>query len=158
MTLGRRITLSRIRLVGRPWNAVSRELQEWLERIGASNDDGLPPGDTEETPSDILVGGTAATGTASTGWSPGDHEHGLATGTPAALGESEAEGTSESAPRLDHVHGRKVGVQEAGVLKGVRKDINFASGATVTDNPGAGSVDVVIASGEDAEFLAWVGL
>lgn len=158
MTLGRRITLARLRLAGRPWNMVARELQEWLERLSASNDDGLPPGDTEETPTTIEVGGTADTGTATTGWSPGDHAHALDTGIPAALGDTEAEGSSGSAPRLDHVHGRKVGVQEAGVLKGVRKDINFASGATVTDNPGAGSVDVVIASGEDAEFLAWVGL
>jgi hypothetical protein len=158
MTLGRRVTLARLRLAGRPWNMVARELQEWLERLSASNDDGLPPGDTEETPTTIEVGGTADIGTATTGWSPGDHAHALTTGIPAALGTTEAEGSSDAAPRLDHVHGRKIGVLQAGVLVAVERDINFVSGAAVVDNPGALRLDVTISGGEDGEFLAWIGL
>jgi hypothetical protein len=55
------------------------------------------------TPTSVLVAATAAEGSA-TSISRSDHQHGIATGTPASIGASNAQGSSTSVPRLDHVH------------------------------------------------------
>ena len=57
-----------------------------------------------DTPSAVLVGATAAPGSASS-LVRSDHQHGVAAGvTPGSVGTANAEGSSSSVARADHVH------------------------------------------------------
>lgn len=71
---------------------------------------------TTGTPTGVLVAATAAEGSAAS-FARSDHQHGIATGTPASVGTANATGSSSSVPRLDHVHDH--GSQTSGSLHAV---------------------------------------
>jgi len=139
----RRILPRKPRLVGRPWNDVARELQEVTDILLDATDNGIPPGFTNTAPTQIMPGDVANAGTQDLGWSAADHRHRIDTGSPAGLGNVTAQGTSTAFPRLDHIHKRDVRVKQAGADVGTRNGLNVVGpGLTVTDNPGADTVDI----------------
>lgn len=99
---GRRVARRRVRLAGRVWNDVAQELQEVLDQILDSNDNGVPPGFYDTTPDAIAAGSTGDPGTESSGWAAADHEHPVNTATPSnPTGSAAAEGSSAYLMRSD---------------------------------------------------------
>lgn len=122
---------------------------------------GLDPLRRGAAPPSVRVGGTASAGTGPE-YMLSNAQLIVPAGVPVAIGTANAEGVAETGVRSDHVHQRNVEVQSGGVLVGIERLINFASGATVTDNPGSNRVDVSIPAGPGAiltEYgvIAWDG-
>jgi hypothetical protein len=66
---------------------------------------------------------------------------------PVATGTANAEGTSTSATRADHVHRTQVTVQENGVDKGARPRLDFKGAVVVADDPIGDKVEISIVGG-----------
>jgi hypothetical protein len=83
VTFGRRVNSVIPRVVGRPFNDVSEELQTWIGEISDGQDNGLPPGFSDTNPTDVSGDSASSPGTEGSGWAAADHEHDLdTTGTP----------------------------------------------------------------------------
>lgn len=99
-------------------------------------------------PADVVLDGTAATGV---GPAPAlfDHVHNLPADAPVDLGSANAEGTSSSVARSDHVHKRSVSVKKGGSAVGSLAGLNFEDGAgisvTVAQDVPNDEVDVTVA-------------
>lgn len=149
MTFSRRVAPNGVRFVGRSPNDYARELQEALEYLLASNDNGLPPGNGTDDPTTITPDATADPGDETDGWAPISHTHAIATATAAGLANASAEGTSTSFSRADHAHKRDVRVKLEGVDIGTRNCLNFLDSSTVnftaTDDAGNDEVEVTAA-------------
>lgn len=122
------------------------DLYNFLLDILHSESDGVPGGVTTTTPSTINAGDTGDIGTESLGWSPGDHEHAVATESATGLANANAEGSSTSLARADHAHKRDVRVAKAGSDVGTRNRLNFADSSqitiTVSDDSGNDEIDI----------------
>jgi hypothetical protein len=104
---GRRFLGSVPRLTGRSWEDASRNLEDFLRRLWDSEADGIPAGWGEEvTPSGVEAGSLGSPGEENTGWAAANHEHPVDTDIPEDVGVKipQAEGTSPSLSRADHVH------------------------------------------------------
>jgi len=144
------------RVVGRPWNDVTRELQAWLEKLIDAVAEGVPGGFSNSNPSTILPDSTGTPGTESSGWVAANHVHAIATDITVALGTAAAEGTSTSFSRSDHVHKRAIETTNSGL---VRRRLNFGTGFTVADDAGNDEIDISLTtSPTDALLLAWVAV
>jgi len=153
VTFERRISQNGLRLVGRAWNDVARELQEILQALLDSNDNGLPAGFGDVTPDTITPDSSGDAGDETKGWAAADHDHPIATDTTAALGSAASEGTSTSFSRADHVHKRAIETTNGGF---VRRRLNFGSGFTVADDAGSDEIDVTLSTTPaDVEVFAW---
>ena len=93
-------------LIGKPWNEVSKPLYEFLRKLWGSEAGGIPPGATEDTPTDIEAGDTGDVGDPESGWAAGDHTHGVSTSTASALepDSTSTEGSGTALARADHTH------------------------------------------------------
>lgn len=160
-------------LAGLDWPRAARLIQDYLRHLkdGFSGD----PFPHQET---HLVGGTDALatpgtpttidagsiGAAGVGPAPAreDHEHGVTTGAPVALGESLAEGSGAALARASHVHPLSIRVAKAGSTVGTRKRINLVDGSggsvTVSDDASGDQITITFgsasASGSSAESLS----
>lgn len=145
MTLGRRVAVRVLRLVGLPPESWGRLIQEWAASVTAALDDGIPPGAGTTTP-EAQVFGSGSTGEPTTGWAPLDHEHPMTSGTASALSTSSTEGTSAVPSRADHTHKRAIEVQHGGAAVGTERVLNLIDGSnvtwTTTDNAGSDRIDV----------------
>jgi hypothetical protein len=102
VTFERRIVQNDLRLVGRSWNDVARELQDLLKTLIDSSDNGQPPGAGTQTPETITPDSSGDAGDPGTGWSPADHDHPIATAAPSnPTGTAASEGTGNSFMRAD---------------------------------------------------------
>ena len=148
-TFSRRVAPEDIRLVGRPWNDVTRELQDLLSVLLAASDNGLPPGAGDTDPTTIEPDDTADPGDQTSGWAPIDHVHAIATAAASGLANANAEGTSTSFSRADHTHKRDVRVKLEGSDIGTRNCLNFLDSSTVnitaTDDSGNDEVEITAA-------------
>lgn len=108
-SFGRRINSVIPRLPGRPWNDVAEEFQTWVDEVSDAQDNGLPPGFSDTTPSTVEIGSSGSPGDEATGWAAADHDHPVGDpGPPADVGAAASEGSSTTPAREDHVH--KIGV------------------------------------------------
>lgn len=149
----RRIAPNVPRIIGRDPGDYARELQETLEYLLASNDNGLPPGAGNTDPSTIEPDATADPGDQTSGWAPIDHTHAIATDTTSDLGNAASEGTSDSFSRSDHVHKRAIETTNSGL---VRRRLNFGPGFTVTDDAGSDEIEITLTPlPSDVEAFAW---
>lgn len=102
MAQGRRVGRKKVRVIGRTWNDVQRDIQEALDELLESNDDGIPPGFRDVTPEEVNAGDEGDPGTATQGWAAADHEHSVETAAPSnATGTAAAEGSGTALMRAD---------------------------------------------------------
>jgi hypothetical protein len=105
---GRRIVPDTPRLSGRQWPEVTQELQEFLEALRDSGDEGLPAGYSDATPSEGAAGGSGDAGDEDSGWAAADHTHPHTVGTPVDIALANADGAAGTFADSAHVHASKL--------------------------------------------------
>lgn len=151
MAVTSRRFLSKIpRLVGRPWNDVVRELENWFRKLTDSVTEGIPGGYSNATPDVVQAGVAGDPGLENEGWASAGHNHAVETATAVGLGNTSSEGSGTALARAQHVHKRDVRVAKAGSDVGTRNRLNFIDGAnatvTVVDDGGADEIDITVAA------------
>lgn len=161
----RRLGSDVTRLVGRTWPDVQQGLQEFLEKLWAQVSGGVPPGFNGLVPPPVQAGNTGSAGAESSGWMSASASPPVVTGVAAGLANDNAEGVGTALMRADAHIKRDVRVKTNGVDVGTRNAVNFldTTGASFAgvDDGGGDKVDISITvsgGGDDAEFLAWMGL
>lgn len=129
-------------IASQSWEGARRTIARWL-RWTKDNWSGIPGGFAGTTPNTVTVGGTADPGDENQSWMAANAQLVLDTGTPADLGSANAEGSSEAAPRLDHVHKRAIETTQGGY---VRRRLNFKTGFTVSDDSGDDEIEIEVTS------------
>jgi hypothetical protein len=83
MAVGRRFSGKVPRLIGRVWNDVTRELEDFLKKLFDAQV-GIPFGFMGTTPTTVEIEDSGSAGTQGSGWAAADHEHevDIGTGTP----------------------------------------------------------------------------
>lgn len=150
------------RLVGLKWEDAAQHIYAMFRDIfDAQTDGSIPPGVTTVAPSTIEAGATAAIGSATDGWSPGPHVHGVNTTSAVGLANANAEGTGAPLARAAHTHKRDVRIK-AGATDNIRNAIRFIGGdgvsVTAADDSGDDETEVTITAtvaAEEAMFYAW---
>lgn len=105
---GRRIVPGKVRLVGRQWHEVAQELEEFLEAVQDSEDEGLPAGYSDATPLEGGAGGSGDAGAEASGWTGADHTHPHTIGTPVDIALANSSGSSTNFADAAHVHASKL--------------------------------------------------
>lgn len=100
--VGRRVARKRVRLAGRVWNDVAQELQEALDQLFDSNDNGIPPGFYDTTPTEVTADSPGDPGLETAGWAAADHDHPVNTAAPTnPTGAAASEGSGSALMRAD---------------------------------------------------------
>ncbi len=98
----RRFTGTVPRLVRHSWEDISKELQEFLEKLFLQVLGGIPPGFNNVTPQNINANNTAAAGAEGDGWASASHVHDVDTAAPSnPTGKTPVEGVSGALMRAD---------------------------------------------------------
>jgi hypothetical protein len=151
-----------VRLVGRPWNDVTRELQEFLQKLVDSTTNGIPGGFQANTPPTVLCDGDADPGTENAAWMASNAQLVVGSEVPLGLANAAVQGTSTKVANAGHQHKRDVRVALNGSDVGTRNRLNIVDSASVSalvvDDAGNDEIDITLESpaAEDAEYLAWV--
>ncbi|MCP4900201.1 MAG: hypothetical protein GY906_24785 [bacterium] len=164
MANSRRVMANIPRLTRRPWEDVSRDLEEYLRKSKEAWSDGLPPGFNNLNPTVIAPDTVSSPGTEATGWAASDHAHFVAVATAVDLGAATSEGVASFLARSDHVHKRDLLFRVNDVDIGVRGAGNFVDTASFswagTDDAGSDEVEIrgtVLAAGIDHGGLGGLG-
>lgn len=141
MASGRRWLGILPKLTRRSWEDVSRELEEYLRRLWASEADGIPPGFKDVLPESVSAGTAGTAGDETQGWAAATHQHVATTAAPVPVGLllPDAAGSSGALARSDHRHEvqlwRTVGVTVEGgptVTAGPRGFVGVPFSGTIT--------------------------
>lgn len=132
---GRRLLGYFPQLERRAWEDVAPELSRFLRRLFDSENDGIPAGFLDLTPTTVEQDEVSSPGTEITGWAASNHDHPVATTAAVGLGNASAEGTGSELARADHVHKRDVRIKSEGADVGTRNALNFVDSPSVDFQP-----------------------
>jgi hypothetical protein len=146
----RRFLGTALRVVGRAWEDVAQEVQEWSEKMQLAWQGGIPPGFNSVIPTIIQAGIPGSAGSESVGWMAADASIPIETGVPIGLSNNNADGTGTSLMRSSAHIKRDVRVFVNGIELATRNSLDIV-GLIVTDNPVSDRIKVSLPAADASD-------